>query len=212
MSELILELVEGAEPGQTFMLTGDDVAGRDPSQPIALSDDQVSRQHARFAVTADGASIEDLGSRNGTYVNGQVLQGMRPLVPGDRIRMGLSVLELRSREQVAAQASAVSPMPQITNIGADVLRPAAEADLAPAPPAPTPESAPGAPGLRAEEAEPAFVPDAIQHPGAEGASDREGYDSLAALVDSRVKRQTNVAAFALLAIACLAVIIYLGVS
>ena len=56
------------------------------------------------------------------------------------------------------------------------------------------------------------MPDAIQKPGAEAASEREGYDALASLVDSRVKRQTNVAAFALLALAALAVIIYLGVS
>ena len=212
MADPILELVEGAEPGRVFALGGDEVAGRDPAQPIALSDDQISRRHARFALSGGAVTVEDLGSRNGTYVNGQVLQGARTLVPGDRVRMGLTVLELRSEEQVAAQASAVQPMPDITNVPAGVLRPAAEADLAPAPQAaPEPESVPGAPELRAEEVEPAFVPDAIMR-GEHAGSDREGYDSLAALVDSRVKRQTNVAAFALLAIAALAVIIYLGVS
>jgi hypothetical protein len=212
MADPILEMVEGKEPGRTFSLGGEGIAGRDPAQSIALSDDQISRRHARFALSGGQVTVEDLGSRNGTYVNGQVLQGARPLVPGDQVRMGLTVLELRSEAQVAAQASAVQQMPEITAIGADVLRPATEADLAPAPPSPAePEAAPGSPGLRAEEVEPAFVPDAIQRGEAEG-SGREGYDSLAALVDSRVKRQTNVAAFALLAIAALAVIIYLGLT
>ena len=209
MADPILELVEGADAGRTFTLSGDEVAGRDPAQPIAISDDQVSRRHARFALAGGEVTVTDRGSRNGTNVNGQVLQGARRLVPGDRVRMGLSVLELRSSEQVAAQASAVQPMPQITQIGADVLRPAAEAELAPAPQVAESEPEQGAPGLRAEEAEPAFVPDAVRR-GEE--SERGGYDSLAALVDTRVKRQTNVAAFALLAIAALAVIVYLGLT
>jgi pSer/pThr/pTyr-binding forkhead associated (FHA) protein len=209
MADLILELVEGNDLGRTFRLGAEATAGRDPSGPIALTDDQISRRHASFTVNGDEVMIEDLGSRNGTYVNGQVLQGARRLVPGDRIRMGLTVLQLRSEAQVAAQPSAVQPMPDITNVPDDVLRPATEAELAPAPPAPPqPESAPGSPGLRAEEVEPAFVPDAIR----QGESKSDGYDALAALVDSRVKRQTNVAAFALLAIAALAVIVYFGVT
>lgn len=212
MADPILELVEGTDAGRTFALGGDEIAGRDPSQPIPLSDDQVSRRHARFALSGGEVTVEDLGSRNGTYVNGQVLQGARRLVPGDRVRMGLTVLELRSQEQVAARASAVLPQPDITIVPEGVLRPAAEADLAPAPAGPAePDATPGSPELRAEEVEPAFVPDAIVREEA-GGSDREGYDALAGLVDSRVKRQTNVAAFALLAVAALAVIIYLGVT
>ena len=208
--DLILELVEGKDAGRTFPLGAEAVAGRDAAQPIALADDQISRRHARFAVSGGQVTVEDLGSRNGTYVNGQILTGSRVLAPGDQVRMGLTVLQLRSREQVAAQPSAVQPMPDITSIGDEVLNPAAEADLAPAPAEAQPR--PEAPGLRAEEVEPAFIPDAIQAPDAAGASGREGYDSLAALVDSRVKRQTNVAAFALLAIAALAVIIFLALT
>ena len=213
MAEPILELVEGTDAGRTFPLGGEAVAGRDPSQPIALTDDQVSRRHARFAVAGGQVTIQDLGSRNGTYVNGQILTGTRALAPGDQVRMGLSVLQLRSQEQVAAQPSAVQPRPDITAIGDDVLNPAAERDLSPAPPTPSePEREQAMPGLRVEEVEPAFIPDAIQRTDPGGAQGREGYDALAALVDSRVKRQTNVAAFALLAIAALAVIIFLAVT
>lgn len=207
MAEYILELVEGKEAGRTFPLSGDAVAGRDPSQPIALADDQVSRQHARFSVAGGDATIEDLGSRNGTYVNGQVLQGSRRLNPGDRVRMGLTVLELRTQEQVAAQPSVVGPTPQITAVGNEVLRPAPEHELAPVPDAAPQQQGVG---LRVEEAEPAFGPDAVRG-GAGAGADRAGYDELAKLVDGRVKRQTTVAAFALIAISGLAVIILYAV-
>jgi len=207
----ILELVEGNDGGRTFALGGDVVAGRDPAQPISITDDQVSRRHARFALAGNQVTVEDLGSRNGTYVNGQVVQGRRTLVPGDRIRMGLTVLELRSEAQVAAHPSAVLRQPAITDVPDEVLRPATEADLAPAPQGRESPPEGGSPALRAAEVEPAFVPGAIAHGEGAGA-DREGYDRLAALLDGRVKRQTNVAAFALLAVAALAVIIYLGVS
>jgi hypothetical protein len=209
MTEPILELVEGSDPGRTFSLGGERVAGRDASQPIALSDDQVSRRHARFTIAGDAVTVEDLGSRNGTYVNGQVLTGPRRLAPGDRVRMGLSVLQLRTPSQVAAQASAVIQAPEITEVPDDVLNPATEADLAPGPQPIESDSERGAPGLRAAEVEPAFIPDAVRR-GEE--SDREAYDDLAQLVDGRVKRQTNVAAFALLALSALAVIVYLGVT
>jgi hypothetical protein len=208
----ILEMVEGSEAGRTFALAGEVVAGRDPAQPIALTDDdQVSRRHASFALAGDEVTVEDLGSRNGTYVNGQVLQGRRALVPGDRVRMGLTVLQLRSEEQVAAQASAVRPAPSITEVPDELLKPAVEADLVPAPLPLESDAESDSPALRSAEVEPAFVPDAIMRGEAAGA-DRESYDELAALVDGRVKRQTNVAAFALLAISALAVIIYLGAS
>ena len=209
MADSILELVEGSDPGRTFSLGAEQVAGRDTSQPIALTDEQVSRRHARFTVAGDAVSVEDLGSRNGTYVNGQVLTGPRRLAPGDRIRMGLSVLQLRTPSQVAAQRSAVIPAPEITDVPEGVLQPATEAELAPGTPPIESDTDRGAPGLRAAEVEPAFIPDAVRR-GEE--SDREAYDELARLIDGRVKRQTNVAAFALLALAALAVIVYLGVT
>jgi predicted component of type VI protein secretion system len=208
----ILELVEGRGAGRTFTVGDATVAGRDSAQPIAIADDdQVSRRHARFELRGDEVTVEDLNSRNGTYVNGQVLQGRRVLAPGDRVRMGLTVLELRSDAQVAARASAVRPQPAITEVPEEVLQPAAEADLPPPPPEREAGPAHDMPALRAAEVEPAFVPDAIMLGEAAGA-DREGYDRLAALVDGRVKRQTNVAAFALLAVAALVVIVYLGAS
>jgi pSer/pThr/pTyr-binding forkhead associated (FHA) protein len=66
-----------------------------------LSDAKVSREHAALRVTAAGPTIQDLGSRNGTRVNGQLLTGIQPLAPGDRIEIGGQTIEL----EVAGQPS-----------------------------------------------------------------------------------------------------------
>jgi hypothetical protein len=207
MAELLLELVEGADPGAQHPLAGPVELGREPGAGgIVVIDQQVSRRHARITPSPSGARIEDLGSRNGTYVNGQIVgSAPRELIAGDTIRMGLTVFELRSREQVARRPSAVLPSPQISQVGAGVLVPADEKELAAAAPSPVPSESPG---FRAAEDEPAFVPPAIMHQARSGEGRRA--DELAALVDARVKRQTSVAAFGLLAVVALVVAIYFG--
>ena len=186
-----MEVVEGADSGRQIMLSSSLEAGREPSLEITLDDRKVSRRHLRLEPTASGAAVEDLGSTNGTYVNDQPIHARRTLVPGDRVRLGLTVLELRTDEQLAAEGSAVASRPELTDAG-DALRPAPESELA----------APVA--LRAEQQAPAFVPEN----GPQGRVD--DVQALARLVDSRVKHQTNVAVFALLSGAGLAVLIFLG--
>jgi hypothetical protein len=207
MAGLLLEMVEGADPGSQHPLTAAVEIGREPATGgITLIDQQVSRRHARVTPSAGGASIEDLGSRNGTYVNGQIVgTAPRELVAGDSIRMGLTVFELRSREQVASRPSVVQPSPNISRVAAGVLVPAREDELAAPRPAPR---EPAAPAFRAAEDEPAFVPPAVMRQAAPRGERR--VDELAALIDARVKRQTSVAAFALLAVAGLVVAIYFG--
>jgi pSer/pThr/pTyr-binding forkhead associated (FHA) protein len=61
---------------------------------LVLDDDLVSRNHARFHVGADLTELEDLGSRNGTFVNGDKVVGRRVLVDGDRVRIGREVIEV----------------------------------------------------------------------------------------------------------------------
>lgn len=68
--------------------------GRDPGQTIVLADPSVSRAHARIELGPSGAVIVDLGSTNGTVLNGRLLRSDRaPLRGGDRIQMGAQVME-----------------------------------------------------------------------------------------------------------------------
>lgn len=70
------------------------VLGREPGVGIRLDYDGVSRQHARVDPVDGGAVIVDLGSTNGTAVNGEDVQS-RPLQSGDRIQLGTVELEFR---------------------------------------------------------------------------------------------------------------------
>lgn len=175
MADLILEIVEGKEAGRQLELNGPLDVGRDQGMPIALTDDtQVSRRHARISPQNGVAVVEDLGSTNGTFVNDQPIHSPRPLSPGDRIRIGLTVLEVRSPQQVQQRPSAVQPRPQLTAVGEGVLAPVPEAQLGgPAPaggfvPAAGAAQAPaaGAPQPAANENLPAQPPPPL--PGARG--------------------------------------------
>jgi pSer/pThr/pTyr-binding forkhead associated (FHA) protein len=194
----VVEIVEGERAGEVFPLSDQLVIGREPELDLAVEDPLVSRRHARLDLGAEGPTVEDLEARNGTYVNGQIVHGRRGLRAGDQVRVGLTVVELRT----ADEPSAVGPRPAISAVREGVLQPAAEDEL-PAPAA----GAAGLPGFMASESEPAFVSDQAVKDLESG---QGGYDALTSLVDARVKRQTSVAAFAVLAIAALAVIIYFG--
>jgi pSer/pThr/pTyr-binding forkhead associated (FHA) protein len=64
-------------------------AGRAETNDIALEGDEfASTRHARFEARRDGVWVEDLGSTNGTYVNGVKLSRSRRLAPGDIVRVG----------------------------------------------------------------------------------------------------------------------------
>jgi pSer/pThr/pTyr-binding forkhead associated (FHA) protein len=200
MPDLILEIVEGDEAGRQAALTGSIEIGRDASSTLALQDDQMSRHHARVSAQGDTAVVEDLGSTNGTYVNEQPIEGPRELRAGDRIRVGLTVLELRTAQEVEHQPSAVQPIPQVTRLSQGVLEPVPEQELEPPPTSP--------PGFAVEETAPGFVPAEVS----DDPQARSDYEAVARLVDSRVKRQANLAVFALLAAAGLAVVLVFGLK
>ncbi|MGP8205903.1 MAG: FHA domain-containing protein [Acidimicrobiales bacterium] len=92
-----LVLVEPGEArGSSFALDGELTIGRAPGCAVALpSDTFVSQVHARVFRRGDNYWVEDLGSTNGTLVNGRKLDGAVPLRRGDRVQVGRSVLELQ---------------------------------------------------------------------------------------------------------------------
>lgn len=75
---------------------GEHVIGRDPDAAIGLRSPSVSRHHARIVIANDVATIEDLGSKNGTYVRGQAVSARIPLADGDQIRIGAFELTFRT--------------------------------------------------------------------------------------------------------------------
>ncbi len=104
-----LVIAKGAEPGKTFLLDEPTlILGRDPRNPIVIDHPQVSRRHARITRQGDAWAIEDLGSTNGTFVNGTDLVGTRALVPGDVIGLGEAVT-LTVRQKESADAPRVPP-------------------------------------------------------------------------------------------------------
>ena len=83
-----LVFVEGAALlGVSVPLDAEVVLGREPGCALRLPADDVSRRHARIAPAGDGHLVEDLGSTNGTFVNGEAVSARR-LASGDRIRVG----------------------------------------------------------------------------------------------------------------------------
>jgi hypothetical protein len=235
--DLILEIVEGADAGRRLALDRPLDVGRDRRMPVALQGDaQVSRRHARLTPQEGGAVVEDLGSANGTFVNEQPIHSPRPVRPGDRVRVGLTVFEVRSPEQVRQRPSAVIPRPRVTELRNQVVEPgpaapAAAGGFVPAagaaqpaqdaralPPQPVPPL-PGAPrqapvfqpgvGFRAAETPAGYVP-----PEAVADDDprSEQYGGLMRMMDAPVKRQRNFAAFVLLGASGLSVLLYFGLT
>ncbi len=91
-----LTCVAGAKPGEVFPLGPEDdswVAGRSSDADLVLADDTVSRKHARIYAARGALWLRDLGSRNGTLVNGRSVRQHR-LRPGDRITIGANLLRL----------------------------------------------------------------------------------------------------------------------
>ncbi len=100
------ETASGVPPSDRFLLDrdgeeieleqGKNILGRDATASVVIDDGTVSRRHARITIAGGKATLEDLGSKNGTFLNGKRLAGgPRPLVAGDQIQMGSVFLTFR---------------------------------------------------------------------------------------------------------------------
>ncbi len=90
-----LKFISGKYQGGEFPLKGDKqlIIGRSSELDIVLVEDMVSRKHAKITLSGGKITIEDLGSTNGTFVNGEKVKTWR-LKEGDRILVGTSILKL----------------------------------------------------------------------------------------------------------------------
>ena len=91
----IIVTTDGAEILRKTVPPGNYTIGREPECDIQLDVDLVSRRHAQLTVQFDQAWIEDLGSSNGTFVNGQTVTEPTRLWPNQRIQIGSASIELR---------------------------------------------------------------------------------------------------------------------
>ena len=100
----VLEVMQGPQAGTRFRLEpGRTVVGRHPSCGIVLDAVSVSRQHAALEVEGNQAWIEDLGSRNGTAVDGRRISGRHALIDGQHLRIGDQRLAFSSSAPLTVQ-------------------------------------------------------------------------------------------------------------
>src|SRR5688500_19215105 len=119
----------GPTPGAAFTLEGDQLTvGRDSTNEIVINDAEISRRHARLTFQGGKYVIEDLGSTNGTFVNGQRLAGPRVLKAGEVVSFGEQIV-------LVYEASSFDPAATIASPRASAV-PSVSRPVAPPPPPP----------------------------------------------------------------------------
>jgi pSer/pThr/pTyr-binding forkhead associated (FHA) protein len=103
-----LRFTDGPLAGRRVEVTSALGLGRQATD-LVIEDPQVSRRHASVRPAGDALEVEDLGSRNGTWVNGTRVDGTTRLAPGDRVRMGDTTFEV---EGVAVRAAPTEAGPE----------------------------------------------------------------------------------------------------
>lgn len=98
--------------GTAFALReGENVLGRDEGVAVFVDDASVSRCHARVTVTAEGAVLEDLGSRNGTFLRERRVREPVALEDGDSFRLGWALLVYRRASPLGSTKPVAGPPP-----------------------------------------------------------------------------------------------------
>src|SRR6266508_841445 len=109
-SQFQLIMRSGPTPGAAFTLEGDQLTiGRDSVNEIVINDAEISRRHARLTFQGGKYVLEDLGSTNGTFVNGQRLAGPRVLKAGEVVSFGEQIILVFEALTFNPDATMVSP-------------------------------------------------------------------------------------------------------
>ncbi|MHB1017883.1 MAG: FHA domain-containing protein [Coriobacteriia bacterium] len=93
---LVMRVTRGPREitGISVPLTGPVLIGRSPDADLVIADDFVSSTHARISISESGPVLEDLGSTNGTLLNGQPVTRVMALKSGDAIELGKNRIEV----------------------------------------------------------------------------------------------------------------------
>jgi pSer/pThr/pTyr-binding forkhead associated (FHA) protein len=95
VTRFLLKVEQGPAEGKEIPLSlGDNTVGRTLGLEVHLEDQSVSRKHAIITQGKDECTIEDLGSHNGTFVNGQKISKKTSLKENDQLKMGIYGLKL----------------------------------------------------------------------------------------------------------------------
>lgn len=110
MAQFQLIMRSGPTPGAAFALEGDQMTiGRDSTNEITINDAEISRRHARLTFQGGKYVLEDLGSTNGTFVNGQRLAGPRVLKAGEVVSFGEQIVLVFEASTFDPAATVASP-------------------------------------------------------------------------------------------------------
>ncbi len=114
----VLRFISGKYQGGEFPIVPEKqiIVGRSSDLDMVLVEDMVSRKHARIAMQAEQIWIEDLGSTNGTFVNGEKIKRAR-LKEGDRVLIGTSILKVIAGGAEMVQESTDAAKRKLENVG-----------------------------------------------------------------------------------------------
>ncbi len=113
MARLALRFISGKYKGGEYVvsLTKETIIGRSSDIDLVLMEDMVSRKHARLWIEDDKIHLKDLGSTNGSFVNGEKVSDV-VVSKGDRILIGTSIMKVVETEKEARKTQARSPVQQ----------------------------------------------------------------------------------------------------
>ena len=97
-------------PREIALDPGENLIGRERDSVVWIDDASVSRKHARIAVDESGATVEDLGSKNGTFLRGRKIAAVSKLSDGDAIRVGPASLVYRQCRATGSTASTAAEL------------------------------------------------------------------------------------------------------
>ncbi len=155
MARLVLLVTDGPRAGERIEFAEELEIGRE-ADGLKLDDEEASRRHTKLRTVEGGLEAEDLGSLNGTWVNGARIEGVAKLAPGDVLKIGQTSFEI-----VESGATVLSPRPATTPSTPAPTAVATPTPPAPAPPHPAPAAEPPpapAPPQPAPAAEPPPAP------------------------------------------------------
>ncbi len=125
-----LRVISGPLAGEVIVVDRTLTVGRQQTD-VVIDDPELSRRHLEVRPEADGLVVDDLGSTNGTFVGDRQIDAPTRLRDGDRVTLGVSVLEVQiaaAQEETRARAHGEPDLTRFRSVPDEVLKPASSHD------------------------------------------------------------------------------------